>query len=486
MKHTRKLSAFLLTSLLIGLLASCGGEAAVGSDTTTAAETTPEVTTDAYLDELPRDLDFGGETFTFFVRSDPPSTEYNVEEQTGEIVDDAIFNRDQTVMERLNVKFAYHGIPGNYNDRLTFAQQLTSSVMAGDGAYDVVAGYSMSLANLASAGMLYNLMDVDYLDLTNPWWSENILTQSMVNDKVFFASGDIATSLLYMMYTTFYNKEMVDEFKLENPAHIALDGKWTLDKMIAMTKNVGKDINADGAKDKNDRFGMVISDVYIDPFYFGAGLSTTEQDENGMMVLSPDFGSEKVVSLIEKLCTALHDSPDNWQSPEKEGNSFHLGNTLFYNHSFNYAANNLRDVKFDYGILPICKWDENQEDYYTIASFPYSLYGIPLDAKDPDRAAAVLEALASESYKNVTPAVFEITMKVKYSRDEESSQVYDIIRGSMVYDFGRIFNNDLGSKTYSLFRNAVRNNDRGWMSTYDSNKESLNAGLAALMEKFKD
>ena len=77
-------------------------------------------------------------------------------------------------------------------------------------------------------------------------------------------------------------------------------------------------------------------------------------------------------------------------------------------------------------------------------------------------------------------------MKVKYSRDEESSQVYDIIRGSMVYDFGRIFNNDLGSKTYSLFRNAVRQNDRGWMSTYDSNKESLNAGLAALMEKFKD
>ncbi len=71
-------------------------------------------------------------------------------------------------------------------------------------------------------------------------------------------------------------------------------------------------------------------------------------------------------------------------------------------------------------------------------------------------------------------------------RDEESSQIYDIIRESMVYDFGRIFNGSLKDMTYSLFRVAVRENNPAWASIYATNKDTLVAGLEDLMTKFTE
>ena len=61
-------------------------------------------------------------------------------------------------------------------------------------------------------------------------------------------------------------------------------------------------------------------------------------------------------------------------------------------------------------------------------------------------SSAVLEALASESSKLITPAVFEVALKVKYSSDDKMAQMYDIIRASMTYDFGRVFTDNLDSR----------------------------------------
>ena len=474
----RSLSLLLLIAMLSA--AGCGGADAPAPSGDSSAEDT---TGPSYLDDLPADLDFGGQTLTWYVRSNPPTVEYDVPEQNGEIIDDAIFLRDQTVCERLNVKFAYFKLPGNYYDRETFAAGLQNSVLAGDQAYDLCAGYSMAMANLASAGTLIDLTGLDHLNFSQPWWSESLLTQSTVNGKLYFASGDISSSMLYMMCATFYNKKILTEFSLEDPAKLALEGKWTIDKMISMSKNVGADLNGDGKRGFEDRYGMAIPNVYNDAFYFGAGLTTTSLNDKGMPVISPDFGSEKTADLLTKLCAALHESPDGMVVPDDHETLFAEGNVLLTNHSLNLAIS-LRDADFDYGILPIPKWNESQKDYYTVAAFPYSLYGIPKDAKDPDMSAAVMEALAAESSRTVSPAIFEVSMKVKYSSDDLSSQVYDIIKSSLIYDFGRIYCDNLSNITYHKFRYAIIENRPTWASIYAESAPKLEAKLTELTDKF--
>ena len=130
--------------------------------------------------------------------------------------------------------------------------------------------------------------------------------------------------------------------------------------------------------------------------------------------------------------------------------------------------------------VPYPKYDEEQKDYVTITSFPYTLYGIPIDAPDPDMSAAVLEAMASESYRTVSPALFENAFKVKYAQDEQSSLMYDLIRSTVSFDFGRVFNNDLNGLTYSLFRSAVVSGNTNWASVMKSNEKVLNKQIDKL------
>ena len=139
-------------------------------------------------------------------------------------------------------------------------------------------------------------------------------------------------------------------------------------------------------------------------------------------------------------------------------------------------------MEFTYGIVPYPKYDDAQENYVTITSFPYTLYGVPMDAKDPNMSAAVLECMASESYRTVSPALFENAFKVKYSQDAQSSLMYDLIRSTVSFDFGRVFNNDLNGLTYSLFRNAIVTKDTNWASTTKSNEKVIAKMLGKVVE----
>ena len=97
MKHTRLIGITLLTALLT----SCGGGAATpdadpGKETgnTTNAESTSP------LDALP-DADFGGVDFNIFGEYQSTLSDYfDVEEQTGEAIDDAVWKRNRAVEEK--------------------------------------------------------------------------------------------------------------------------------------------------------------------------------------------------------------------------------------------------------------------------------------------------------------------------------------------------------------------------------------------------
>ena len=480
MTHSRKI-AILLAAILASQLAACGSDAPAADTTDTAPVTEAETT----VDSLPGDLDFGGAVIPMYVWGDPPAAEFYVEEATGDVVDDAIYARNLNVEQRLNVTFEFTERPGTNADRASFVSGISTSILAGDSAYEICAGYSMCLASLTSAQLLCDLAATDYLDFTQPWWSDDLLTETSVYGKLYFASGDISTNMLHMMYATFFNKTILDKYKLEDPYELVLDGKWTLDKMIEMSSGVYADLNGNNEKDREDQFGTIVYPVFIDGFYFSAGLNTTQINEDGIPVVSDDYAGEKVHDLVTKLCAFLFESPDALTTPYSASDDFPKGTVLFYPDELVEASTGLRDKTFGFGILPMPKYDEAQEDYCTLTSFPYTLYGIPLDAKDPDRASAVLEALASESYRTVTPALFETAMKVKYSEDERDAQMYDILKSTVVFDFGRVFNDSLGSKTYSMFRSSIMNNNTNWASTWEGNKDSLTSMLAEVVSAFE-
>ena len=97
---------------------------------------------------------------------------------------------------------------------------------------------------------------------------------------------------------------------------------------------------------------------------------------------------------------------------------------------------------------------------------------IPVTVEDKDAAGAVLEALSSESYRTLVPEYCEVSLKTRYSQDDDVSRMFDLVINSIVYDPGEIFSGQLGSPS-SDFRSAILDNKPNWASAIAKKKDSL-------------
>ena len=478
--------ALLLSALTILPILSCASETPTDTETTTAAQTqavteVPAAEVKYEPDDLPDDLDYEGQTVHMFCRTtDVP--EFTVEEENGDIVNDAVFQRNLKVEERLNIDLTFTQIDGGNYDRATWVKTVTGSTMAGDGANDIIAGYSMCLPVLSMDGLLLNLRDYEYLNFSKPWWPASLIDEVTCGDKLFFCSGDISTYMIYYLYATYFNKSFVADYDLEDPYELVRQGKWTLDKLFEISAQLYSDVNGDGIKGSEDQFGYLTNDVYADSLFFAAGLTTTEKDADGIPYISSQFGGEKTQALVTRLVDAFKTNPGMMLVYSGSDGIFMESRAMFYTTEVYFAATSMRDTEIEYGILPVPKYDEAQENYCTVSGFPYNLFGIPVDAKDPEMSSAVMECLASESYRTVSPALFETALKVKYASDSDGAEMYDLIRASNFFDFGRVFNDCMNGLTYTLFRDAVYKGQTTWISTFEKRSKTLNRLLTKVTD----
>ncbi len=491
----KKALSLLLAALMLSmsLVACSSGE---GSTDTTAAPSaadttaapgaeTADPTRDAngfLLDSLPADLKFDGETIGILTWEDVEMPEFDAEEITGDIVNDAIYKRNETVEDRLGVTFEWYASKGNASNGSTYLQTAQNSFNAGEKIYDLYAAYSRTAGTVAINGLCYNLNNVDYLDFEKPWWPERMLNAFDINGDLYFISGDISTNVLHFMYGIYYNKDMVVDYQLTDPTEYVLDGTWTLDKMMEMTTGIYQDLNNNSAVDYEDRFGMTTLNFHLDAFYTGSGLRLIEIDETDTLKISDDFASEKTINLVDKLGPWA--ATDDFLYGANDGTyekSFVEDNALFCLNRMYLADRKLRDVTFTYGIVPVPKYDEYQEKHITVMGNPFTLYMVASDCEDPDMAGAVIEAMASAAYRLTTPAIFETNMKVKYSTDNINAQMFDLIREGVDFDLGRIFGANLN--LMSEMPSKVIWANQSWASAVKPYTKVLNTMLGKIVDK---
>lgn len=488
-KHIMKksLALFLAVLMFAFVLTACADTnddtgdtsvttAAAVESSTTADTEAPDVDENGYkLDNLPSDLNFGA-TVTIMYWSDVEKPEFKVDDLTGEIVNDAIYNRNLETENRLGVTLNWVGTLGNFNNQKNFITQAQNSINAG-GDYDIFAGYSMTGATLAVNGYAQNLMDLNYLDFDMPWWPESLIGKATIGGKLYFASGDVSTNMLHMMYSVFYNKQMIIDYNLETPYTLVDNGNWTYGKMFELSTGIYSDLNGTGVSDINDRFGFCTASIHFDAFFTGAGLNTVEKDANDQLIISSTFNSERTIKLLDDVCNFMWSSGDAFYG--QTGGLFTLGSTLFTLDRSYMALNRKDELLFEYGIVPVPKFDEAQESYVTCLGFPYTMYAISVASRNMDATAATLECLSSEGFRQTTPMLFETTMKYKYTSDNDSARMYDIIRSSISIDIGRIFTTELSNLSYSLFRNACVNNAAStWSTTFKASSKIFEKTLS--------
>jgi len=295
MKHTARLITLLLALSLMLTAMACGNsgktDATEGDVTTTAAPAGEAATTTApvaetenpydengYLkNDLPEDLNFNGETVTVLYWNDVEHPEFESEGITGDIVNDAIYNRNVHVEEKLGVTLGFVHTKGNGSNIAAFKNFVGNAFAAGESEYDLIASYSRTTAACAQAGYCLDLLELDYLNFENPWWPSSLIDIVGIGDSMYFASGDASVNVLHMMYCTLYNKDLITEYNLQDPVELVRSGKWTIEAMKTMSKDLYQDLDNDNKKSAGDFFGTTVGSYHIDALYTGSGLRLVEQ-----------------------------------------------------------------------------------------------------------------------------------------------------------------------------------------------------------------
>ena len=165
-----KLFVVLLSGLL---LFSCQADTVSPEAQTSqpdAVDSEKSETTEILSDEL-GEYDFEGRSFNIVTCADYFFSPYDVEEETGELLDDAAYNRNRTVEERFNSDIVYTMLGGSAGES---ADAIMTSVLAGDDEYSlgIVHPY-IGLAGLISNAYVLDWNDIPNVDLDKPWWNKS-------------------------------------------------------------------------------------------------------------------------------------------------------------------------------------------------------------------------------------------------------------------------------------------------------------------------
>ncbi len=450
----------------------------------TAAEET-EITRENYPDTLP-ELDFEGNTVTIHSRGDDQAyLEIGIEEMTGEPVNDAVYERNEMVSERLNIQLEPIRAEGweTYNNAIA---SLRASIMAADGAYDIIAGWSARIPSLSLEGLLLDLQSLPYLDLVQPWWNQSAVEELQIAEKLHFVTGNIAKTMTSAMFVFAFNQKLTADYELENLYDVVKEKRWTIDYVYELSSAAYIDNDGDGTASIGDNYGLITSCINdADSFLQGCRVSMISRDENGLPVL--DVDTERMTTIVDKVYNLYWNNPGcrAHTSGLTERTIFVEGRSLLVTAAMENIASELSEMEDDFGVLPYPMLDETQDEYGTRVQDALSLWCVPIDAKNPEMSAAVLEALAAQSYRTVTPAYFDVALKNRYSRDEETAEMMDLIQDSALINFEQLYNESIGNPWFVL-RTLMPQKSSGYASYWASNSKVIAKKLDLAVKQIQE
>lgn len=469
----KRTASILLALLMIAsAFASCGEST---DNTDTPGSSSPQITdTPSDLETetedltvrtaLPADLNFEGASYRIQnIQCDSYYDTLTVSEQNGDKLNDAIYNRDAKLMDTLGFVFEETKVP---ND--TAVNSIRQIISAGDDAFEQYVSVDWRGYTLAQEGYALPITSLPYVDVTREYWSQSIHKDMSIRGKLYYAFGDHNLSTYDSVNTLLFNKSMSADLGLPNHYQTILEGGWTLDLMQQNMMLATNDANGDGNWTADDTYGITSHSKQVLPcFWIAAGLRCVEKDEEDVPYFALT-GNEKFENLYERILSMMHNDHLLYMSdsfPDYANNTLFIGGGALYNIVRVAFLHYYRDMDIDYGIIPYPKYEESQDTYYSRTEGAY-IHIYPITLTRYDLAGAVTEAMACASLNEVIPVYYDEVLKSKYTRDENSTAMLDLIYGNRFYDLGdTLFCADIRD---GVFAGKFKSNDQNLQSTLKS------------------
>ena len=497
MKHTSMLIRVVLILLSLcmtaGVFTACtapqGGEQGSGNQAQTpdapASTEDPNLDAEGYWkDDVPDGLNFGDACL--ILAADNQKSHFWAEESDSSNVGQAIFQRNATVEERLGIEFEWNmQLCFATEDKNAFAKMIETDIQTSN-SIDVVVCYNLVPYTLANKGMLANLAKTEYINLEQPWWPDVFLDNLMYKDQIFALVDNASVGTLANLSAIYFNNDLIEDKGIESPYNLVAANEWTLEKMDQLIKDTYEDRNNNGKKDAEDFFGVATSTyARVTCWYYGAGIRFSEISPDGELTLTSS-SVEDISNRVDAI-VKLFDSDDGLLQDSSQYVMFKAERVIFYLSVLQMSTSMVNDnIEIDYGVAPNPKYNSEQEKYYTHCPNTHDAWCIPFGVKLPDCSSAVIELMASESYRQVNHVYYETNLKVRYAPDDRLAQMYDLIRESMTFDFVYIYQTVMGAQCNDEIRKCIKYPDTTkWATVWAQISPAVTSGFQKILDTYE-
>ncbi|MBE6708037.1 MAG: hypothetical protein E7578_02190 [Ruminococcaceae bacterium] len=480
-----------------------GDVGSISSDTNTVPETTEQ---EADVVPPKKDHDFGGAEFKILHVGKEKQYDYwktNVadmyardiylipDEREGEMISSAVSKRNNTVEEEYNVRFVSETVED-------LSKETLARMQAGQCDFNVILdeGVASKWYVTGLKGYLYDLREMENIDLTQSYWMPKASESLTVAGRQFFSGGMVTMDAVGHAEILYYNNDLMSELGYgdKTPADMVEMGSWTYERMLEMVVAAGKDLNGDGRITVDDRWNGLY-EQYLKGIIINS--STALRDiGNGEYELVPYTSKtldayNRYANTIESayrkdgnINLPVHGTYDVWYEDYFLRAPFEKGNTLFMLGSIDYARE-LSGVKGGYSIVPVPVLEEGDE-YVARGDANSNMLSVPIDMADPYMTGAVLEYMAILSERMLYPAYINETLGTNVADNDNNYKMADVIKNSVRYDWAELYNWGSQYSSYGEYENMrMRLFDSGLHPEYELDEEKVMRPINTVVERLE-
>ena len=539
----RVICLLLVAMFMVVALASCagGGNVADGSGSdgqgggnaggNATQKATDEYGQESFTSVVPVDtLDFEGETLKILHRDALNVQREWYKDTTEDDLDEVIAMRNEAVAETLNIDVQYEAMASsNYDDCLnTFTNAIKEDVDNDFHYYDIVANYAYAGANVAVRDYIANLADKEvfpYFEFSLPCWNQAIVETTLINDQLYYITGDLNLSTFDKSMVVFLNKTMYGLKKgaddPEDLQDLALEGYDTVNKKgqaggftyddLYRWSTVVEETNGEAGYQHDDfhaisaGFGSIPLDAF--PYAWDLEYLTTEADGSHSYNIVGNNKIEEAITKVQNLLdgsisagVANNDDTGNcslggYSEPiahfaaDKSIFALHL---LYQNEEDNTT---LREMESEFGLLPMPKYDTDQIDYGTTSHDAYTLMTVidHSQSSTPTKGemiSAYLQYSTEESYTNVRGYYINRIVKPKYFGTDDTNgsvtksiELFNIIADNVEFTFISVYAPQLNGVLNNCWRDVVTGNHAGGAATAEGAYSSDSSTFDTMLEE---
>lgn len=362
-----------------------------------------------------------------------PST--GMETAPGDLIGDDIFERTAWLEENYGIV-----VTCEYMDYTKFPTKMPEIISSGSTEYQLLDTMGLSAQRLMGNEYFVDLAEIPYIDFEHPWWVQSALNELRLGEYVEFAVSDMLLTDKSATMITFYNINMANDLELDNIYDNVRNFEWTIEKMAEYAELAAENgENGDDVADKNDVYGLVTNDDPVHMLYVASGRKFMSRDEDGMLYYS--YGTEDTFDVMIDNLNVLMYADFTWNSYlQPDAPSFIDGGALFTFDKIKRCMS-MRNMKENYGILPLPMYEEEQGQYFApVSNYHDSMFAvINTNVNNRETIGAALELMGYYSYYHIYRDFFEVLIQNRGTRDAESKEMLGIVFENRAYDMGLMF-----------------------------------------------